>query len=102
MAFPWAQHVDRFCHQYLQLEPELDYPPDQMLRLAEVQDALYESLFAPGAARGGPPERYRAKTFKKLVTRIEAAIDDWNEHVSVSRGLAPRSAHRRPRGMLWF
>ncbi|KAM4057448.1 lysine methyltransferase [Hirsutella rhossiliensis] len=80
MTPSWAQLVDRFCRQYFQLEPELEYPPDQILRLAEVQDAIYASLFADSAVRCGPPERYRAKTLKDLVTRIEAAIDDWDEH----------------------
>lgn len=84
MARPWMQHVDRFCHQYLQLEPRLDFPPGDFLQLADVQDAIYTRLFADDAIQHGPPARYRLRTLKELVSRIEAAIDDWDEHVSVS------------------
>ncbi|PHH72444.1 hypothetical protein CDD80_4547 [Ophiocordyceps camponoti-rufipedis] len=74
------QHVDRFCHQYLQLQPQLDYPPDETLKLVEAQDAIYVRLFAQHVVPKGPPDRFRAKTLKELVPRIEAAIDDWDEH----------------------
>ncbi|KJZ73828.1 hypothetical protein HIM_06721 [Hirsutella minnesotensis 3608] len=80
MAKPWLAQVDRFCHQYLQLEQELDYPPGEALQLAEVQDAIYERLFADGAVPYGPPQRYQARALKRLVARIEAAICDWDEH----------------------
>lgn len=80
MVRPWMEHVDRFCHQYLQLQPQLDYPPDETLRLAEAQDAIYNRLFAQHVLPEGPPDRFRAKTLKELVPRIEAAIDDWDEH----------------------
>ncbi|POR31818.1 Protein-lysine N-methyltransferase EEF2KMT [Tolypocladium paradoxum] len=86
MARPWMQHVDRFCHQYLQLEPHLDFPPGEVLKLADVQDAVYSRLFADDAVQYGPPERYRVRTLKELVSRIETAIDDWDEH-AVSDGL---------------
>ncbi|RCI13136.1 hypothetical protein L249_1134 [Ophiocordyceps polyrhachis-furcata BCC 54312] len=80
MVHPWMQYVDRFCHQYLQLQPRLDYPPSETLRLAEAQDAIYTRLFDANALPGGPPDRYRGRTLKELVVRIEAAIDDWDEH----------------------
>ncbi|PHH83898.1 hypothetical protein CDD83_2846 [Cordyceps sp. RAO-2017] len=76
----WTPHVDRFCHQCLQLEPAPDYPPAEVLRLAEAQDALYTRLFADRASLSGTPERYRARLLKELVARIEAAIEDWDEH----------------------
>ncbi|RDA87807.1 hypothetical protein CP532_2453 [Ophiocordyceps camponoti-leonardi (nom. inval.)] len=80
MVHPWMQYVDRFCHQYLQLQSRLDYPPDEVLRLAEAQDTIFARLFAVNVLSGGPPDRYRARTLKELVTRIEAAIEDWDEH----------------------
>ncbi|RDA92112.1 hypothetical protein CP533_6064 [Ophiocordyceps camponoti-saundersi (nom. inval.)] len=80
MVRPWIQYVNHFCHQYLQLQPRLDYPPDEVLRLSEAQDTIYTRLFAANVLPGGPPDRYRARTLKELVARIEAAIDDWDEH----------------------
>ncbi|KFA77278.1 hypothetical protein S40288_01319 [Stachybotrys chartarum IBT 40288] len=71
--------VDRFCRQYLQLEPQLDFPDAHLLKEAEVQDSIYARLFA-GAVQYGPPPRYRLRTLKELVSRIEASIDDWEQH----------------------
>lgn len=77
------KQVDRFCHQYLQLEQSLDYPEPQNIRLPEVQDVIYQRLFADDSLPGGPPPlRYQVRVLKELVSRIEASIDDWDEHVS--------------------
>lgn len=84
MAHAWKHHVDRFCRQYLQLEPALDFPPGELLRLGAVQQSIYRRLFADDALSHAPPDRYRLRTLKALVARIEAAIDDWDEHVSGS------------------
>ncbi|KAL7957827.1 putative methyltransferase domain-containing protein [Trichoderma compactum] len=79
--------VDRFCHQYLQLEHNLDYPEPRNIRLPEVQDVIYQRLFADDSLPGGPPPlRYQVRVLKELVSRIEASIDDWDEH-GVSDGL---------------
>ncbi|KAL6815304.1 putative methyltransferase domain-containing protein [Trichoderma sp. SZMC 28013] len=81
------KQVDRFCHQYLQLEHNLDYPEPQNIRLPEVQDVIYQRLFADDSLPGGPPPlRYQVRVLKELVSRIEASIDDWDEH-GVSDGL---------------
>jgi hypothetical protein len=75
--------VDRFCYQYLQLEQTLTYPEPQYIRRSDVQNAIYESLFADDAlAAGPPPLRYQVRVLKELVSRIEASIEDWEEHVS--------------------
>lgn len=75
--------VDRFCYQYLQLEQTLTYPEPQHLRRSDVQDAIYDRLFADNAlAAGPPPLRYQVRVLKELVSRIEASIEDWDEHVS--------------------
>lgn len=79
----WKHQVERFCRQYLQLESTLDYPQDTFLRLSDVQDAIYSNLFADGAVEYAPPVRYRFATLKELVSRIEASIDNWEEHVSI-------------------
>ncbi|KAK8099668.1 uncharacterized protein PG998_012909 [Apiospora kogelbergensis] len=72
--------VNRFCSQYLQLERDLDYPTGQLLREAHVQDALHHRLFAGDALAHPPPARYQVRVLKELVSRIEASIDDWEEH----------------------
>ncbi|KAK8073239.1 hypothetical protein PG994_004138 [Apiospora phragmitis] len=72
--------VNRFCSQYLQLERYLDFPSGQLLREAHVQDALLRRLFADDALAHPPPPRYQIRVLKDLVARIEASIDDWEEH----------------------
>ena len=71
----------RFCHQYLQLEKTLDYPPPSLLRESWAQETLYQTLFADWAVRFPPPHRHRLRTLKELVRRVEASIDDWDQHV---------------------
>lgn len=82
MSQPWTSQVDRYCRQYLQLEPQLDFPDAAFLRLPEVQETIFARLFADGAVQYGPPPRYQVKTLKNLVSQIEASIDNWDEHVS--------------------
>lgn len=85
MTAPWTKQVDRFCRQYLQLEPSLDFPEPSVLKTSEVQDALYAKLFAENALQFGPPERYQLRVLKELMKRVEASIDDWEEYVSIVR-----------------
>ncbi|KAH6604472.1 hypothetical protein Trco_006179 [Trichoderma cornu-damae] len=81
------KQVDRFCNQYLQIEQTLTYPESQYLRRSEVQDAIYQRLFAGDSLPGGsPPLRYQVRVLKELVSSIEASIEDWDEH-GVSDGL---------------
>lgn len=89
MSKAWSKEVDRFCHQYLQVEPSLDFPSQEFLRLSEVQDALYARLFADGAVRYGPPARYQTKILKELVAKVEASIDDWDQYVSYPKYMQP-------------
>lgn len=83
---PWEHAVERFCRQYLQLEPQPDFPQGSYLRLPEVQDAIHTRLFQIGSLQHEPPMRYKVKTLKDLVSTIESSIDDWEEHV---RSLCP-------------
>lgn len=73
----------QFCHQYLQLEKKLDYPPPELLRQSRVQETLYESLFADKAIPFPPPHRHRLRTLKELVRRVEDSIDDWDQYVGI-------------------
>ncbi|KAI1088736.1 putative methyltransferase-domain-containing protein [Rostrohypoxylon terebratum] len=72
--------IDRFCRQYLQLERDLDYPSPTLLREADVQDTLYNRIFADGALDYSPPPRYQLRVLKELTSRIEASIEDWDSH----------------------
>jgi len=84
MEAPWQPSVDRFCRQYLQLESDPDFPPSDWLKLPDVQEAIYDQVFADGAVRYSPPVRYQHRILKNLVARIESSIDDWEEYVSLS------------------
>ncbi|KAF4339504.1 FAM86A [Fusarium beomiforme] len=75
-----SKQVDRFCHQFLQLQSDLDYPDPALLKTSQVQDEFYERLFADGAVRYGPPPRFQLRVLKELMSRIEASIDDWEEY----------------------
>ncbi|KAL0942908.1 uncharacterized protein CTRU02_200794 [Colletotrichum truncatum] len=72
--------VNRFCSQYLQLEPTLDYPPGHIIRESTAQAALYKKLFSDEGPRYAPPARYRLRVLKELVARIESSIEDWDQH----------------------
>ncbi|KAG5943556.1 hypothetical protein E4U59_000267 [Claviceps monticola] len=80
MDLSQMQSVDRFCHQYFQLESHLDFPDATCLRLEQVQDEIYGRMFSRKSLEFGPPVRYRVKTLKELSHRIESAIDDWEEY----------------------
>lgn len=81
---PPAAQIVRFSRQYLQLEPSPRFPDDHLLRQDETQDFLYKKLFAPDALTCAPPLRYQLRILKELVSRIEASIDDWDQHVSLT------------------
>lgn len=87
--------MDRFCYQYLQLEPNPELPPRELARLSAVQDAIYLKLFAEGAVRYGPPTSYQLLILKRLVAHIEASIDDWDAHVSCRAPVSAAMSLRR-------
>ncbi|KAG5999848.1 hypothetical protein E4U54_001648 [Claviceps lovelessii] len=80
MDMSWKQSVDRFCHQYLQLESHLDFPDADHLRLEQVQHEIYGRMFSRESSEADPPHRYCVKTLKDLVRHIESAIDDWEKY----------------------
>jgi hypothetical protein len=96
---PHEDSLARFCHQYLQLEKDLDYPGPDLLREESVQDSLYKNLFAEGAVPRPTPQRYHLRVLKELLRRIEASIDDWDKHVCIrlGRGQPPRPQPFFPR-----
>lgn len=73
--------MNRFCHQYLQLEAEPSLPPPELLKLSDAQEAIYEGAFADSVLHA-PPQRYQQRMLKTLVAAVEQSIDDWEEYVS--------------------
>jgi protein-lysine N-methyltransferase EEF2KMT len=75
--------LTRFCRQYLQLEPDLEYPQPHLLRRDDVQETLYWHLFHDDTRIPDQETlaRHRPKVLKMLVSKIEQSIDDWDEHV---------------------
>ena len=73
--------IRRFCNQCLQLERELDYPQPTPLREEATQEFIFEQLFGSSSPKYQPPPRYQLRVLKELVRRIEASIEDWDEHV---------------------
>lgn len=75
------RQLDRFCRQYLQIDPRPDYPSDEFLRQESFQARIYSRLFQDGALAYSPPPRYQLKVLKELTRRIEASIQDWDQEV---------------------
>ncbi|POS76005.1 hypothetical protein DHEL01_v205607 [Diaporthe helianthi] len=67
--------IDRFCCQYLQLEAHLDYPDGQLLKTPEVQDEIYERMFA-GRSTSSKSARFQLRVLKELVKRIQDSIGE--------------------------
>ncbi|KAB8290725.1 hypothetical protein EYC80_008362 [Monilinia laxa] len=71
--------LDRFCRQYLQLLPNLDYPDEEYLQDENFQEGIYSRLFEENVLEYPPPHRYQLKTLKELTRKIENSIHDWEE-----------------------
>ncbi|KAF2248224.1 hypothetical protein BU26DRAFT_329496 [Trematosphaeria pertusa] len=69
------------CRQYFQLvEPaQLRWPEDAVLKDPRVQSWIFNSLFNAEKVMNPPPERYRLRVLKSLVSRLEQSIDDPEE-----------------------
>ena len=73
--------LDRFCHQYMQLDQTPEYPDGAILREEAVQDELHRRLFSKDALAFPPPVRYQMRVLKKLLGILERSIQDWDKHV---------------------
>lgn len=76
-----------FRRQYLQLldTQNLAWPSSETLRSSQAQEWLFENLFqADDVSRFLPPERYRLRVLKLLMSKIENSIVDPEEDVRVS------------------
>lgn len=68
--------IDRFCFQYLQLELRLDYPHGQLLRRRDVQNDIFDRIFALDSEAAPRRPRFQLRVLKELVDRIQAGISD--------------------------
>jgi predicted nicotinamide N-methyase len=68
------------------VEPAPDFPDAELLRDEVVQETIYERVFSD-ALPLRPPRRYQARILKELIARIEASIEDWDQHVRGIVGL---------------
>ncbi|KAI0845215.1 putative methyltransferase-domain-containing protein [Daldinia vernicosa] len=75
--------------QYMQLFEHdfLAWPPAKFLKNEDVQKWLYKYLFDESRNSRLPPESYRVRVLKKLVTKVEEVIAD-SEQGEVSKELA--------------
>ncbi|KAF1344577.1 putative methyltransferase-domain-containing protein [Delphinella strobiligena] len=81
------KQLQLFRRQYLQLQDIqfLTWPSSDYLRRANVQEWIYEQCFQSVDDSVIPPERYQLRILKPLLARIENAIVDPEEDVSVYR-----------------
>lgn len=75
--------VELLRRQYFQLiDPDqLALPAQELLRLPDIQTQIFHDLFDESVNAYTPPERYRFRVLKKLVSALEQAIDDPEEDV---------------------
>lgn len=78
--------IDKLAAQYFQLVElqQLDLPPGPVLIQPAVQTALYERMFNENAVFPVPPDRYRSRVLKQLISRIEESIINPEEDVCLS------------------
>ncbi|KAF2084090.1 hypothetical protein K490DRAFT_49959 [Saccharata proteae CBS 121410] len=76
-------------HQYFQLLDLalLRWPDPSVLKQADAQSWLFETMFDRDAVRYCPPERYQVRVLKQLIARIESAIDNPEEDVGLHTGI---------------
>jgi len=78
------QQIRLFRRQYLQLldAQSLTWPSPDTLRSSQAQEWIYENLFqTEDIAHFLPPERYRLRILKLLMSKIEVSIVDPEEDV---------------------
>ncbi|KAF2448249.1 hypothetical protein P171DRAFT_428359, partial [Karstenula rhodostoma CBS 690.94] len=81
----WAR-LATFRRQYFQLvdPPQLRWLEGRVLKDPEVQTWMFSHLFDAEKSSTLPPDRYRLRVLKVLVSKLEKAIDDPDEDVRAS------------------
>ena len=75
--------IDLFRRQYLQMvEPDqMAIPTSNVIKLPEVQSALFRNIFEEDCLPHAPSDRYKLRVLRTLVGTIEKAIEDPEEDV---------------------
>lgn len=77
------QELEILRRQYFQLiePPQLKWPVSRTLIAANVQAWIFNNFFNSDQVAFPPPERYRQRVLKLLISKLEAAIGDPEEDV---------------------
>ncbi len=77
------ESLELFRRQYLQLLPpdQVAFPSDHIIKDPAFQRALYERIFSPESQTYHPPDRYRLRMLKAIISKIDACFDDLDEDV---------------------
>lgn len=77
-----GQQLELLRRQYLQLvDPgRLSLPSDPLMILPEVQAQIYTTMFQQ-ASNITPPDRYRFRVLKRLINRLEQAVQNPEDDV---------------------
>lgn len=83
--------IDKLAAQYFQLVElqNLALPPGPVLIQPAVQAALYERMFNENAVFPIPPDSYRSRVLKQILSRIEESITNPEEDVCLPTCLNP-------------
>jgi protein-lysine N-methyltransferase EEF2KMT len=78
-----SQQLGRVSRQYFQLlgPEQLEWPSGDVLKDPEVQAWIYHNIFSESASHNAPPDRYRLRVLKNLLSIIESAVKDPDEDV---------------------
>jgi hypothetical protein len=83
--------IDKLAAQYFQLVElqNLALPPGPVLIQPAVQAALYKRMFDENAVFPIPPDSYRSRVLKQILSRIEESITNPEEDVCLPTCLNP-------------
>lgn len=78
--------LSRFIAQYFQLvDPwDLQYPAAEILKSPTTQKTLYEQMFDEDKIDPVPPQTYRTRVLKALISKIEESLSDPDEDVHIA------------------
>jgi hypothetical protein len=90
-----ADSIHKLAAQYFQLVElqNLALPPGPVLVQPAVQAALYERMFNENAVFPIPPDSYRSRVLKEILSRIEESITNPEEDVGQPTCFNPSILH---------
>lgn len=78
--------MSRFIAQYFQLvDPwDLQYPAAEILKSPTTQKILFKQMFDEEKIDPVPPQTYRTRVLKTLISQLEQSLSDPDEDVQIS------------------